>query len=378
MIEQAQEALFRVNAAVFGVDASETNDRELSDLSRLKSRSVSRDDASALRVLGSLLGAGMSVDRALGVLALASRGRWQTAAPRARSAVREGSSLSTALNGAAGLPPAVLGLLRSGEASGRVAKGVQRAADLMEESVAARSALRSAMAYPLLLAVASLTAMTLMITIVVPKFGAILRDTGGTLPDSTRFLLGFADTARALLLPACALLIAVLIVHRAQLATPTGRIRWHRWLLHLPLIGGIRQAAATARFCETLGALLEGGVKLPAALSGAGQAAGDDFVQSVCDEARTRVIAGAALSAALGATPFLSPIAANLLRAGEEAGAVAAMLTHAGRMEAQRARDLTSLAVRFVEPALILVFGGAVALIAAALLQAVYSVRPLA
>lgn len=341
------------------------------------SRSVSRDDAAALRVLGSLLAAGMSVDRALGVLALASRGRWQTAAPLARTAVREGCSLSTALHGAAGMPPAALGLLRSGEANGKVAQGVQRAAELMEQSVASRAALRSAMAYPLLLAVASGMAVTLMITIVVPKFGAILLDTGGTLPRSTRFLLDLADTSRALLLPACVILVALLMVHRAQLATPAGRVRWHRWLLHLPLVGGIRQAEATARFCETLGALLEGGVKLPAALVGAGQATGDDFFEFVCDQARTRVIAGSALSVALGATPFLTPIAANLLRAGEEAGAVAAMLTHAGRMEAQRARELTSLALRFVEPGLILVFGGAVALIAAALLQAVYSVRPL-
>jgi type II secretory pathway component PulF len=52
------------------------------------------------------------------------------------------------------------------------------------------------------------------------------------------------------------------------------------------------------------------------------------------------------------------------------------MLEHAARLERERAELQVKTAVRFVEPALILCFGILVALVAAALLQAVYSVRP--
>lgn len=375
---RSERTLTRMRLAIEGRIGVPPTPSGAADRARQGSAKARRDDALALRVLGSLLATGLSVDRSLSVMAHATRGRWKSAAPRVRASVREGASLSVALNDAVGLSPAVLGLVRSGETSGKLSQGVQRAADLMEESVVSQAALRNAMAYPIVLAVASAVAIILMITLVVPKFGAILRDTGGTLPASTRFLLAVADVARDLFVPACVVLIVALMYHRAQLATPEGKVRWHRWLLTLPVLGEIRRASATGRFCETLGALLEGGVKLPPALAGAGQVAGDDSVRFDCERARERVMSGAALSTALGAADFLTPIAANLLRAGEESGSVAVMSIHAGRLEAQRARELTAMAVRFVEPGLILVFGGAVALIAAALLQALYSVRPVA
>jgi type II secretory pathway component PulF len=52
------------------------------------------------------------------------------------------------------------------------------------------------------------------------------------------------------------------------------------------------------------------------------------------------------------------------------------MLSRASTLETERARRLVTSAVRLLEPALILAFGGIVAFVAAALLQAVYSVRP--
>ncbi len=52
------------------------------------------------------------------------------------------------------------------------------------------------------------------------------------------------------------------------------------------------------------------------------------------------------------------------------------MLAHAARIEDDRAEQRVRSLVRVLEPAMIIVFGGVVALVAAALLQAVYSVRP--
>ena len=52
------------------------------------------------------------------------------------------------------------------------------------------------------------------------------------------------------------------------------------------------------------------------------------------------------------------------------------MLDHAATLEGEHAERLVRTATRVLEPALVLVFGALVALVAAALLQAVYSVRP--
>jgi general secretion pathway protein F len=79
---------------------------------------------------------------------------------------------------------------------------------------------------------------------------------------------------------------------------------------------------------------------------------------------------------ALEAQDAATPTALRLMRAGEETGSLAPMLDRASRIEADRADQLVRTGVRLLEPTLIVVFGGIVALIAGALLQAVYSVRP--
>jgi type II secretory pathway component PulF len=78
----------------------------------------------------------------------------------------------------------------------------------------------------------------------------------------------------------------------------------------------------------------------------------------------------------MAATAAATPTVVRLVRAGEESGRLAEMLNRAAVLETERARRLVTGAVRLLEPALILMFGGIVAFVAAALLQAVYSVRP--
>jgi general secretion pathway protein F len=142
------------------------------------------------------------------------------------------------------------------------------------------------------------------------------------------------------------------------------------------VIGKIRRSAATARVCAALSALLQSGVALSSALTHAAHAAGDAAIQDRVLAARTSVIAGVRPSAAFLTENALTPTASRLVRAGEETGALVPMLAHAARLENERATDRVRSAVRLLEPTLILAFGGLVALVAAALLQAIYSVRP--
>ncbi|MGH7622423.1 MAG: type II secretion system F family protein, partial [Gemmatimonadaceae bacterium] len=90
------------------------------------------------------------------------------------------------------------------------------------------------------------------------------------------------------------------------------------------------------------------------------------------------VSAGDSLSRAFEIHDATTPTVVRLARAGEETGRLSAMLDHAARIEQQRADRVVRTAVRMLEPMLLLTFASVVALIAAALLQAIYSVRPAA
>ncbi len=92
--------------------------------------------------------------------------------------------------------------------------------------------------------------------------------------------------------------------------------------------------------------------------------------------ARERVVQGTALAAALEREDALSPSALQLVVVGESSGRVAEMALGAANLAAQEAERGLRTLVTALEPALIVAFGGMVAFTAAALLQAVYSLRP--
>jgi general secretion pathway protein F len=335
------------------------------------------DLAVGLRVLASLLEAGLPLAKALGALGELVPASWHPGLPAITAAVREGRTLAAALRDSAlQVPAVVLGIVEAGEAGSGLARAVRRAADLAEQTAATRSALRQALAYPALLSCAGLASVGLLVGVVLPRFAAILADLGQALPPATRLVLAAAAHARAGAVPALMIVALGIVLWRLWTATDAGRAAWHAWLLGLPLVGRIRHAAATARTGAALAALLESGVPIAPALHHAGRAAGDWAVASRLVVTRERVVTGERLSTALGATGAMTPTAVRLARAGEETGELATMIARAAVMEHERAAQGVRGLVRLLEPALIIVFGGLVAVVAAALLQAIYGVRP--
>jgi general secretion pathway protein F len=340
--------------------------------------SVSQADLGlGLHLLATLLESGLPISRALQVLEELAPASWRAGLPSVREAVREGKGLAPALRGSPlSVPPLVVGIVRAGEAGSRLAEAVRRAAGIMESQAATRAALRSALAYPCILAAAGAASVALLVGLVLPRFAAILADLGHALPPSTRIVLGAADALRVAALPGTALLVVAALVWRGWTATDAGRQAWHDLLLRVPVLGSVRRSAATGRACAALAALLESGVPLAPALLHAAPATGDAAVAARLTAAREAILRGQGIGRALEAEGGLTISAIRLVHAGEASGQLARMLVHAASLEAERTGRQVQAMVRMIEPLLILLFGGIVALVAAALLQAVYSVRP--
>jgi len=337
------------------------------------------DLALGLRVLSDLLESGLSVSRALHAFEeLAPRG-WRPALPHIRQSVREGKSLASALESApVVIPGLVIGIAHAGEAGGGVGPAIRRAADLMESSAEMRASVRSALAYPVVVAAAGVLAIGILITVVLPRFAKILTDLGQTLPASTRAVLDGAAAIHTALIPGLIMLVGGTALWRGWSRTVSGHRTWHRLLLSIPIVGPVRAGAAAARMSHSLSALLDSGVTIAGALVLAARATADAELEARLAAARTAVASGEPLSRALEASNATTPTVVRLVRAGEESGRLPAMLDHAARIEQQRTDRIVRTAVRLLEPMLLLTFASVVALIAAALLQAIYSVRPTA
>jgi general secretion pathway protein F len=339
----------------------------------------SADLALGLRILGDLLESGLPVTRALQTFHDLAPRAWRAALPAITQSVREGNSLAAALSASPlEIPALVIGIAQAGEAGAGIGPAIRRAADLSEATAETRSAVRSALAYPAVVAVAGVAAITVLITVVLPRFAKILADLGQALPASTQLVLHIAALGRAALVPSAVATVIALALWRSWIQTDDGRVQWHRALLSIPVLGSLRRGVAAARMAHSLSALLDSGVPIATAMGHAARATGDAEMEVRLTDARAKISGGQSLSQALEASDAASQTTIQLARAGEESGRLSSMLSHAARIEQKRVDQVVRTAVRMLEPILLLTFASVVALVAAALLQAIYSVRPTA
>jgi general secretion pathway protein F len=335
------------------------------------------DLALVFRSLAALASAGVPLDRALASTEVLASGELRGTLAEARRRLREGHGLAQALEGGAGTIPAVtLGLLRAGERGGELPATLEEAAAHLEREAELAGRLRQALAYPCVLAAAGSLSVLVIGTVVLPRFAELLGDLGQQLPPATRALLVASTFLRAYGLFVLLAALVLCAVGLTWARTPAGRLAVHRALLGFPVLGPVRHGVATARLGRALGAMLRSGMPLLPALQAATEAAGDAAVAERMGKTGERVARGEPLAAALERERALDGHAIQVIAVGESSGQLASMTQRAGDLAAREAeRRLTAL-VTLLEPALILVFGALVALTAAALLQAVYSLRP--
>jgi general secretion pathway protein F len=338
-------------------------------------RPSAADRAIVLRSLAALVHAGVPLEQALGVTAPLASAGLAPVIERVRERVREGSALAAAMaaDGAA-FTAVVTGLIRAGERGVGLGVALQQAADYLDEQAELHARIRTALTYPLLLLAVGAISVAVIVLVVVPRFAAVLSDVQAALPTATRLLIAGSATVRTYAVPLVALVVgggtALAWLARRQEA------RVHRLLGSLPVLGPLRRCLASSRACRTLGALLGSGVPTLTALEGAQAAAGDRDMRDRLTRVAERVRRGEGLAASVTAEQALTPTAARLLAIGERSSTLPELCNRAAALEAAQGERRVRGLVTVLEPALILVFAGLVAFIAAALLQAIYAIRP--
>jgi type II secretory pathway component PulF len=328
----------------------------------------------AIRSTATLLAAGVSLERSLDfAVRHASHPDVADAFRAAQRDVQQGVMLSEAFRRQPSLGQFAAAVCHAGEESGTLDQALQRLADWREREQELRSQVRTALMYPALMGVVAGIGVAILLAFVVPRFVAILGDIGGELPLSTRMLVGASAVVTRgwwIWLP---LAVAAILGTRWWLAQPGNRRRWHEARLRLPGAGALEQTAATARFTNALGVLLNSGTPMLAAVRVAREGVTNEAIAGELETAVGKIARGERVADSLAGA--LTPLAVELLAAGEEGGRLPELCARVAALhEESAARSLRAL-VRLIEPVLILAFGAVVGFIALAMLQAVYSVN---
>lgn len=335
------------------------------------------DVVRAMRYLSTLTGAQFPLDRALGTTArVAARDDVAEALLAVRAHVRGGARLADAMAEHPHIfPRLAVGMVRAGERGGHLAQALSRVADQLDREQALRARLTSAALYPAVMLIAGGAAVAVLLVYVLPRLVEMLQESNVPIPRSTAVLLGGAQFVREWWLPLGVGGVVLILLVAAYRRSDEGRLTTDALLLHVPILGALRRQIAAARLGRSLATLLAGGLPALSALDISAEALNDAAARDEVLAAREEVRAGGRLAAALARGRAFPFVFLQMVEVGEEGGRLHEMLERgAEAMEQDLERALERL-VRLAEPALILLFGGAVGFFAMAMLQAIYGVR---
>jgi general secretion pathway protein F len=342
-------------------------------------RIAGRDLVLFTRQLAALVGAGVALDRALGLIGGAGgRSAGRRLAIELLAAVNRGEGLAPACAGQAGLPRHYAMMIAAGEARGNLAAALERLAEVLERSRATARALLDALVYPASVLVVAFASIGFLLGFVVPRFAMLLTGLQREPPLAMQFLLALAALFQQVALPA--LVVGLLLLGGLLLRwrDPGFRRALQRRLLRLPLLGGLIGKLEAERLLYLLGSLVAAGVPLPAALAAARAAATGEAMRGAIATIEQGVERGDGIGASFAASGILPQIASELVRIGEETGDLAAMMLKAGDI-LQREFEATSNAlIGLVTPVSIILLGLLIGAVAFAILGTVMQVYDLA
>ena len=308
------------------------------------------------RQLSGMLSSGMNLSRALGILAVEdSVGEVvKRSCAGLLAKVRAGAALSEAMENEGVFPELMLGMIRSGEATGHLAQALERLARHYEKQHQTEQSVRSAMVYPVFLCVVAAAVTMGIFLFVLPQFRELFSDMD-TLPLVTRVLLGISGwlaenwCCLAVLLAAAAA-AAVLLVKDARI-----RRRLDRMKLRAPVFGTLNQILCTARFARSLSSLYSGGTPILQALETAGGTVGNSYMEAQFPQVLEQVRSGVSLSRALQRVDGFSYKLISAIAVGEESGRLDQMLQGTADAMDFDARQASRRMLTILEPALIVV-----------------------
>ena len=295
------------------------------------------------------------------------------------SAVLEGRRFSEAMaREPASFPPLYRAMVSAGEGSGTLPQILDRLADLLERQAQVRSKVMSALAYPVILAiVASFVVMALMI-FVVPQVVEQFEDVGQELPLLTRMVIWLSEFLSnwwwALILGMVAL---VLLVGRA-LRDEALRLRFDRRLLRLPLFGRLLRDLHAARLARTLSTMVASRLPLLEGLKLTTNTINNRALRAASTDITEAIRTGGSLSVALRRAGVFPPLLVYLAASGEASGKLDIMLERAADYLEREFDGFTATALSLLEPAIIVVMGGIVAMIVLSILLPILQLDTLA
>ncbi len=343
-------------------------------------RGISATELSLItRQLATLIQAALPLDETLAAVAnQTEKQRIKSMLYAIRSRVLEGHTLATGL---ADYPKVFPELYRAtvdaGEQSGHLDTVLERLADYTESRQEIQGKVRQALIYPAFLSLFAIAIVVFMMTSIVPQVVSVFEDTGQELPGLTLSLIAMSafvvDYGMFLLI----ILIAAFTGFQVLLTKPAFVMKYHFFLLRLPLIQRLVRGLNAALFTRTFSILTGSGVAVLEAMKISAKVVANLPMRAAILAATDRVREGSGIKKSLEISKLFPPMTLQLIASGENSGKLEEMLERASTQLEREQVTLIAYIVGILEPVIILTMGVMVLLIVLGILLPIFDLNSL-
>jgi len=331
------------------------------------------------RQLATLIGAGFPLVSAIDALIPQTKSHsFKKLLTQIKDSIVEGNSFAGAISQYPGtFSPLYVSMIHAGETSGTLEIVLDRLADITEKQRALFVRIRSALAYPVLMAFVGSVVLVLLLTFIVPSITAVFADMKKVLPAPTLILIAFSSFLKSYGWIILVTVIAGFFILRNVKKTAAGRRFFDKMVLLFPVVALLVKKLAVARFARTLGSLLENGVSMLPALEIVKNIVGNVLIAEAIDFAAKEVGKGQALNTSLSASDMFPDLSIQMIQVGEQSGELEAMLKKIADVYENEVETTIIALTSLLEPIMILIMGVVVGLIVLSICLPIFEMNQL-
>jgi len=327
-----------------------------------------------VRQLGTLIGAGIPLDRSLSnIIDQTENQNFKKVVIEMKASITEGASLSQSMEKHPDVfPKQFPSLISVGEKTGEYEKTLIRLAELEEASQELKSKVQVAMIYPFIMGLLSLVVAVFLLTVVIPQIQELFTSFDAELPLITRIVIGLSN---AIINFWWLMIGSILFVTYSFIRfknSKSGRPKWDKFLLKIPVFGSLTRKVLVSGFARNLSVLLANRVNLITSLDIVSISVDNFVFEAEIKSAIGRIKEGGKLSDSFQGSAILSPMVIGMISAGEVSDTVPQMMSKLADIFDSEVNNAIKSMTQSLEPIMIVVMGGLIFTIMAAIMTPMY------
>ncbi len=341
------------------------------------SRVKNKDLVAFSRQLSTLFGAKVSLVTSLKILATQTTSmHFQEVIFDVANSVEAGEAFSSALAKHPGVfSDFYINMTKAGEVSGNLQKTLDFLADYLERQYTLVLKIKGALTYPAFIMFGFIVVAVLVLTIVIPNLTEVLVQSGQELPLPTKIIIGVSNILAGWWWLMLILLVGAFFGLSSLLKkSPEARYLLDSLKLKVPIFGGIYRKFYIARMADNLGALVEGNLSILQSFQITADVVGNLVFREIILEAKEQIRVGSPVSAVFEKYDIIPPLVSQMIATGEKTGSLDYVLKKLSDFYRREVETVVDSLSQLIEPLLIFLLGGGVAILFASVLMPIYNI----